>query len=87
MQRFSSWFPPQKPSTNIQADFPFSRNFKCCRSLRRIPRDFVSAGSGTCEMRGKGARTDTNSMLSVSLVKKAEQIEKPAKQIKDLSKG
>jgi hypothetical protein len=38
-------------------------------------------------MRGKGARTDANSMLSVSLVKKAQQIEKLAKQIKDLAKG
>jgi hypothetical protein len=33
------------------------------------------------------ARTDANSMLSVSLVKKAQQIEKLAKQIKDLAKG
>lgn len=32
-------------------------------------------------------RTDANSMLSVSLVKKAQQIEKLAKQIRDLAKG
>jgi hypothetical protein len=32
-------------------------------------------------------RTDANSILSVSLVKKAQQIEKLAKQIKDLANG
>ena len=32
-------------------------------------------------------QTDANSMLSVSLVKKAQQIEKLAKQIRDLARG
>jgi hypothetical protein len=32
-------------------------------------------------------RTNSDSMLSVSLVKKAKEIEKLAKQIKDLAKG
>lgn len=39
------------------------------------------------ELKEQVERTDSNSMLSVSLVKKAQQIEKLAKQIKDLAKG
>jgi hypothetical protein len=39
------------------------------------------------ELKEQVERTDANSMLSVSLVKKAQQIEKLAKQIKDLAKG
>ncbi|HEY6944665.1 MAG TPA: hypothetical protein VI431_05965 [Candidatus Acidoferrum sp.] len=39
------------------------------------------------ELKEQVERTDADSMLSVSLVKKAQQIEKLAKQIKDLAKG
>jgi hypothetical protein len=39
------------------------------------------------ELKEQVEKTDANSMLSVSLVKKAQQIEKLAKQIKDLAKG
>ena len=39
------------------------------------------------ELKEQVERTDANSMLSVSLVKKAQKIEKLAKQIKDLAKG
>ena len=39
------------------------------------------------ELKEQVERTDANAMLSVSLVKKAQQIEKLAKQIKDLAKG
>ena len=39
------------------------------------------------ELKEQVQRTDSSSMLSVSLVKKAQQIEKLAKQIKDLAKG
>jgi uncharacterized phage infection (PIP) family protein YhgE len=39
------------------------------------------------ELKEQIERTDAGSMLSVSLVKKAQQIEKLAKQIKDLAKG
>jgi len=39
------------------------------------------------ELKKQVESTDANSMLSVSLVKKAQQIEKLAKQIKDRAKG
>ena len=39
------------------------------------------------ELKQQVERTDANAMLSVSLVKKAQQIEKLAKQVKDLAKG
>ena len=39
------------------------------------------------ELKEQVQRTDAGAMLSVSLVKKAQQIEKLAKQIKDLAKG
>lgn len=39
------------------------------------------------ELKEQVERTDANSMLSVSLVKKAQDIEKLAKQIKGLAKG
>ena len=39
------------------------------------------------ELKDEVDRTNTNSTLAVSVVKKAQQIEKLAKQIKDLAKG
>ncbi|HXY25725.1 MAG TPA: hypothetical protein VEI73_13810 [Candidatus Acidoferrum sp.] len=39
------------------------------------------------ELKEQVQRTDSSAMLSVSLVKKAQQIEKLAKQIKELAKG
>jgi hypothetical protein len=39
------------------------------------------------ELKGEVERTDASSILSVSLVKKAQQIEKLAKEIKNLAKG
>jgi hypothetical protein len=39
------------------------------------------------ELKEQVDRTNSDSMLSVSLVKKAKEIEKLAKQIKDLAKG
>lgn len=39
------------------------------------------------ELKEQVDRTNSDSMLSESLVKKAKEIEKLAKQIKDLSKG
>jgi hypothetical protein len=67
MQRFSSWFPPQKLSANIEADLPFSRNCNCRRSLRRIPRDFVSDGSWAL-MKRSGGLKDRADSLSISFV-------------------
>ncbi len=39
------------------------------------------------ELKDQIEKTDSSSTLSVSVVKKAQQIEKLAKQIKDLAKG
>jgi hypothetical protein len=39
------------------------------------------------ELNEQVEKTDANSILSVSLLKKAQQIEERAKQIKHLSKG
>jgi len=39
------------------------------------------------ELREQVQKTDSSSVLSVSVVKKAQQIEKLAKQIKELAKG
>ena len=39
------------------------------------------------ELKEQVEQTDANSMLSVSLVKKAQQIEKLAKQIRNLARG
>jgi hypothetical protein len=39
------------------------------------------------ELREQVERSDTNSTLSLSVVKKAQQIEKLAKQVKDRAKG
>ena len=39
------------------------------------------------ELRDEVAKTDTNSVFSISVVKKAQQIEKLAKKVKELSKG
>ena len=39
------------------------------------------------ELKGEVEKTDASSTLSVSLVKKAQQIEKLAKEIKNLAKG
>jgi hypothetical protein len=39
------------------------------------------------ELKEQVEHTDSNSMLSLSVVKKAQQIEKLAKQIKELAKG
>jgi hypothetical protein len=70
-----------------------SSGFPNLSQLRMLPL-FKTYPPGFCFGRlrhlrnaGEGARTDANSMLSVSLLKKAQQIEKPAKQIKDLAKG
>jgi hypothetical protein len=40
-----------------------------------------------CELNERVEKTDANSILSVWLLKKAQQIEERAKQIKDPSKG
>jgi len=53
----------------------------------QIREDVAKLYEMASELKGEVERTDANSTLSVSLVKKAEQIEKIAKQIKNLAKG
>jgi len=49
--------------------------------------DVTRLSAMVSELREQVNRTDSSAMLSVSLVKKAQQIEKLAKQVKDLAKG
>jgi len=54
---------------------------------KKLREDIARLYGMASERKEQVERTDANSMLSVSLVKKAQQIEKLAKQIKDLAKG
>ena len=53
----------------------------------QIKEDIAKLCEMASELKADVERTDASSTLSVSLVKKAEQIEKIAKQIKNLAKG
>src|SRR5712692_7956080 len=57
------------------------------QSQKQIKEDVAKLYEIASQLKGEVERTDANSTLSVSLVKKAQQIEKLAKQIKDLAKG
>ncbi len=57
------------------------------QSQKQIREDIARLYEIASELKGEVERTDANSTLSVSLVKKAQQIEKLAKQIKDLARG
>ena len=57
------------------------------QSQKQIREDIARLYEMASELKGEVERTDANSTLSVSLVKKAQQIEKLAKQIKELAKG
>jgi len=53
----------------------------------QIKEDVAKLYEMASELKADVERTDASSTLSVSLVKKAEQIERLAKQIKNLAKG
>jgi hypothetical protein len=57
------------------------------QSQKQIREDIARLYEMASELKREVERTDANSTLSVSLVKKAQQIEKLAKQIKELAKG
>ena len=57
------------------------------QSQKQIREDIARLYEMASELKGELERTDANSTLSVSLVKKAQQIEKLAKQIKELARG
>jgi hypothetical protein len=57
------------------------------RKQQEIKEDVQKLFELASELREQTTKSDLNSMLPVSMVKKAQQIEKLAKQIKELSKG
>ena len=57
------------------------------QNQKQIREDVAKLYEMASELKGEVERTDATSILSVGLVKKAQQIEKLAKQIKDLAKG
>jgi hypothetical protein len=71
------------------ADEPAVSNRKVIdqQSQKQIREDVAKLYEIASQLKGEVEKTDANSTLSVSLVKKAQQIEKLAKQIKDLAKG
>jgi hypothetical protein len=71
--------PDNKPPSDNKAVDP--------RRQQEIRTDVQKLYELASELREQTAKSDLNSMLPVSMVKKAQQIEKLAKQIKELSKG
>jgi hypothetical protein len=57
------------------------------QSQKQIREDIARLYEMASELKEEVERTDANSTLSVSLVKKAQQIEKLAKRITNLAKG
>ena len=57
------------------------------QSQKQIREDIARLYEIASELKGEVERTDANATLSVSLVKKAQQIEKLARQIKELARG
>jgi hypothetical protein len=57
------------------------------RTQQEIRADVQKLYELVSELKDQTEKSDLNSMLPVSMVKKAQQIEKLAKQIKELSKG
>lgn len=57
------------------------------RKQQEIKTDIQKLFELASELKNETEKADLNSMLPVSMIKKAQQIEKLAKQIKELSKG
>jgi len=72
---------------NVDEPAAASRKVIDQQSQKQIKEDVAKLYEIASQLKGEVERTDANSTLSVSLVKKAQQIEKLAKQIKDLAKG
>ncbi len=73
----------------LRPDEPGTPNKKVIdpQSQKQIREDIARLYEIASELKGEVERTDANSTLSVTLVKKAQQIEKLAKQIKELARG
>jgi hypothetical protein len=67
--------PPQDPKVILEAN------------QKKLRSDVSKLYEMVSELKEQVEHTDANSMLSVSLVKKAQQIESLAKQIKNMAKG
>ena len=57
------------------------------QNQKKLRSDVARLYEMVSDLKEQVEKTDPNSTLSISLVKKAQQIEKLAKQIKDLAKG
>ena len=75
--------------TQMGADDPGVSKRKVIDQQNRnlIREDVAKLYEMASELKGEVEKTDASSTLSVSLVKKAQQIEKLAKEIKNLAKG
>ncbi len=71
--------PDNKPPANHKDVDP--------RKQQEIRSDIQKIYELASELKNETEKADLNSMLPVSMIKKAQQIEKLAKQIKELSKG
>ena len=71
--------PDQRPSSDKKSIDP--------KKQEEIKTDIQKLYELASELREQAGKADLNSTLPVSVVKKAQQIEKLAKQIKELSKG
>lgn len=77
------------PGLNGPDQTPPSDNKKTIdpKKQEEIKADIQKLFDLAAELKDQSAKTDINSTLPVTVIKKAQQIEKLAKQIKDLSKG
>jgi len=83
-QRSQSQFPPGL--NGPQATGPDKKAIDR-QNQQEIRADVTKLYEMVSELKDQIDKTDSTSTLSVSVVKKAQQIEKLAKQIKDLAKG
>lgn len=79
----------RNPSTDHGIDEPSPQDPRAIleANQKKLRSDVSKLYEMASELKEQVEHTDANSMLSVSLVKKAQQIENLAKQIKNMAKG
>jgi len=77
----------QDNQSNAQASDVPQKKVIDLQSQKLIREDVAKLYEMASELKGVVERTDANSTLSLSLINKAQQIEKLAKQIRELAKG
>lgn len=79
----------QDPNNPPGIDEPTQLNLKAIReeNQRKLRADVSKLYEMAGELKADVDKTDATSTLSISLIKKAQEIEKLAKQIKSLAKG